>query len=157
MKDAKTGKIFTSHWQTSPRNYVKETCLGCHQGWTEKQAIYTIDSLKSRFKGKLRKAEYWLTRMVDKFEEAKNLGVDEARSRSARQALRGARALGVLDASNGAYFHNPKRGRLDQQGHGDLAGGHQDARRRDGEEARRRQDRGGCRPSPGSGSRSTAK
>ena len=27
MKDPKTGKTYTSHWQTSPRNYIKETCL----------------------------------------------------------------------------------------------------------------------------------
>ena len=33
------------------------------------QAVYTVDSLKNRYQGKLRKAEYWLTRMIDKFEE----------------------------------------------------------------------------------------
>ena len=27
VKDAKTGKFYTSHWQTNPRNYLKETCL----------------------------------------------------------------------------------------------------------------------------------
>ena len=30
VKDPKTGKTFTSHWQTSPKHYVKETCLTCH-------------------------------------------------------------------------------------------------------------------------------
>ena len=35
VKDPKTGKTFTSHWQTSPKNYIKETCLGCHKTWTE--------------------------------------------------------------------------------------------------------------------------
>jgi formate-dependent nitrite reductase cytochrome c552 subunit len=109
MKDAKTGKVFTSHWQTSPKEYLKETCLGCHQGWTEKQAVYTIDSLKNRFMGKLRKAEYWLTRMIDKFEEAKNLGVDEATLAAVRDKHYEAHVHWEFwTASNGAYFHNPK-------------------------------------------------
>ena len=109
MKDAKTGKVFTSHWQTSPKEYLKETCLGCHQGWTERQAVYTIDSLKNRFMGKLRKAEYWLTRMVDKFEEAKNLGVDEATLAAVRDKHYDAHVHWEFwTASNGAYFHNPK-------------------------------------------------
>ncbi len=109
MKDAKTGKVFTSHWQTSPKEYLKETCLGCHQGWTEKQAVYTIDSLKNRFMGKLRKAEYWLTRMIDKYDEAKNLGVDEATLAAVRDKHYEAHVHWEFwTASNGAYFHNPK-------------------------------------------------
>jgi formate-dependent nitrite reductase cytochrome c552 subunit len=109
MKDAKTGKAFTSHWQTSPKEYLKETCLGCHQGWTEKQAVYTIDSLKNRFMGKLRKAEYWLTRMIDKYDEAKNLGVDEATLAAVRDKHYEAHVHWEFwTASNGAYFHNPK-------------------------------------------------
>ena len=65
MKDAKTD---TSHWQTSPRHYIKQTCLQCHGDWNEQQALYVMDSLNARVQGKLRKAEFWLTRMVDKFE-----------------------------------------------------------------------------------------
>jgi formate-dependent nitrite reductase cytochrome c552 subunit len=30
-KDAKTGKTYTSHWQTSPKEYIQEACLGCHK------------------------------------------------------------------------------------------------------------------------------
>jgi len=84
MKDTKTGKTYTSHWQTSPRNYVKQTCLSCHAGWSEKQALYVMDSLNARVQGKLRKAEFWLTRMVDKFEEAKAAGVEDAALNPAR-------------------------------------------------------------------------
>ena len=51
VKDAKTGKLYTSHWQTIPKHYLKETCLQCHSDWSEKQALYVIDSLKSRAPG----------------------------------------------------------------------------------------------------------
>ncbi|MEK6537165.1 MAG: ammonia-forming cytochrome c nitrite reductase subunit c552, partial [Actinomycetota bacterium] len=42
----KDGKAFTSHWQTSPRNYIKETCLSCHKEWSAGEAVYAIDSVK---------------------------------------------------------------------------------------------------------------
>ncbi|MFZ5539111.1 MAG: ammonia-forming cytochrome c nitrite reductase subunit c552, partial [Pseudomonadota bacterium] len=78
VKDKKTGKLYTLHWQTSPKHYIKETCLTCHSEWSEKQARYVMESLHARVQGKTRKAEFWLTRLVDKFEEAKNLGLEEA-------------------------------------------------------------------------------
>ena len=108
MKDAKTGKTYTSHWQTSPRNYIRQTCLQCHNGWSEKQAVYVIDSLNARVQGKLRKAEFWLTRMVDKFEEAKGAGVDEAVLNAVREKHYEAQIHWEWwTASNGAAFHNP--------------------------------------------------
>jgi len=108
MKDPKTGKTYTSHWQTSPKNYVRQACLTCHDEWKEEQARYVIDSLKNRFQGKLRKAEYWLTRMVDKFEEAKNLGVDEPTLEKVREKHYEAHAHWEWwTASNGSHFHNP--------------------------------------------------
>jgi formate-dependent nitrite reductase cytochrome c552 subunit len=108
VKDPKTGKTFTSHWQTSPKHYVKETCLTCHSAWSEKQAVYAIDSLKNRFAGKVRKAEFWLTRFVDKFEEAQSLGVDP----KVLEAARGKHYDAHVNwewwtASNGSHFHNP--------------------------------------------------
>jgi formate-dependent nitrite reductase cytochrome c552 subunit len=108
MKDPKTGKTYTSHWQTSPRHYVKETCLQCHSQWTQQQAIYVMDSLKNRYQGKLRKAEFWLTRMIDKFEEAKNLGVPESVLNQAREKHFEAHIHWEWwTASNGGHFHNP--------------------------------------------------
>jgi nitrite reductase (cytochrome c-552) len=109
MKDKKTGKEFTSHWQTTPKHYVKEACLGCHKAWSREQAVYTVDSLKNRFMGKLRKAEYSLTRMIDKFEEAKNIGVDEATLNVVREKHYESHVHWEFwTASNGSYFHNPK-------------------------------------------------
>lgn len=108
VKDKKTGKTYTSHWQTSPKHYVQETCLTCHGDWTRQQAVYAIDSLKNRFEGKKRKAEFWLTRFVDKFEEAKNLGVDDAALTQARAKHYDAHINWEWwTAANGAHFHNP--------------------------------------------------
>jgi formate-dependent nitrite reductase cytochrome c552 subunit len=110
MKDAKTGKAYTSHWQTSPRHYLKESCLGCHKDWTEKQALYSIDSMKNRWVGKMRKAEFWLTRLIDKFEAAQNMGVDaavlgEARAKHSEAHIH----YEWWSATNGAHFHNPQQ------------------------------------------------
>jgi formate-dependent nitrite reductase cytochrome c552 subunit len=105
----KAGKTFTSHWQTSPRMYLKETCLssGCHKDWNEKQAEYVIDAMKSHYYGKLRHAEFWLTRLIDKIEEARNLGVNATLIKEAQEAQWEA---GIhwewWTATNGGYFHN---------------------------------------------------
>ena len=108
IKDAKTGKTFTSHWQTSPKHYIKETCLTCHTDWTAQQANYAIDSLKNRFQGKVRKAEFWLSRMIDKFDEARGLGVDEPVLAQVREKHYEAHINWEWwTASNGAHFHNP--------------------------------------------------
>ena len=110
MKDAKTGKTFTTHWQTSPRHYVKESCLGCHKDWTEKQALYSIDSLKNRWVGKMRKAEFWLTRLIDKFEAAQNMGVEASALNDARAKHSEAHIhYEWWSATNGAHFHNPQQ------------------------------------------------
>jgi formate-dependent nitrite reductase cytochrome c552 subunit len=107
MKDPKTGKTYTSHWQTSPRNYIKETCLTCHSDWKAKQAVYVMDSLNARFQGKVRKAEFWLTRLVDKFEEAKAAGVAESALNPVRDKHYEADVHWEWwTASNGAGFHN---------------------------------------------------
>ena len=110
MKDAKTGKTYTSHWQTSPKHYSKETCLTCHKDWTEKQAVYSIDSLKNKWVGKMRKAEFWLTRLIDKFEQAQNMGVDAAVLNEARTKHSEAHVhCEWWSATNGAHFHNPQQ------------------------------------------------
>jgi nitrite reductase (cytochrome c-552) len=108
VKDAKTGKTYTSHWQTSPKYYLKEACLGCHKTWKEEQALYVIESMKNKYQGKLRQAEFWLTRFVDKVEEAQNLGVDAAVLEDARAKHYEAHVhWEYWTASNGSHFHNP--------------------------------------------------
>jgi formate-dependent nitrite reductase cytochrome c552 subunit len=107
--DKKSGKQYTSHWQTSPKNYIKETCLTCHEEWDEKQAKYAIESLHNRVQGKTRKAEFWLVRLVDKFEEAKNLGLGDDVLNPAREKHTIAHQHWEWwTASNGHAFHNPE-------------------------------------------------
>jgi len=108
ITDRKTGKTYTSHWQTNPRNYIKETCLTCHSGWSETQARYVMDSLNGHIQGKTRKAEFWLVRLIDKFEEALAAGIDEGAVREARDKHYEAHAHWEWwTSANGAAFHNP--------------------------------------------------
>ena len=82
----------------------------CHKDWTEKQAAYSIDSLKNKWTAKMRKAEFWLTRLIDKFEAAQNMGVEaavlnEARAKHAEAHIH----YEWWSATNGAHFHNPQQ------------------------------------------------
>ena len=107
VTDPKTKKTYTSHWQTSPRNYLKETCLRCHANWNETQARYVIDSSNAHIQGKMRKAEFWLVQLVDKFAEANTVGIDEAALKDARRKHDEAHAHWEWwTAANGAAFHN---------------------------------------------------
>jgi formate-dependent nitrite reductase cytochrome c552 subunit len=107
VKD-KAGKVYTSHWQTNPKNYIRETCLACHAGWKEEQAKYVIESLSGHIQGKTRKAEFWLTRLIDKFEEAGAARVDDAALKAARDKHFEAHVHWEWwTSANGAAFHNP--------------------------------------------------
>ena len=108
LTDPKTGKRFTSHWQTNPRNYIKETCLTCHSGWNETKARYVMDSLYGHIQGKTRKAEFWLTRLIDKFEEANAAGLNETPLQAARDKHYEAHVHWEWwTSTNGGSFHNP--------------------------------------------------
>ena len=108
MKDPKTGKSYTSHWQTNPRNYIKETCLSCHSNWSVTQVRYVLDSLQAHIQGKMRKAEFWLTGLVDKFQEANAVGIEEAALKAARDKHYEAHVYWEWwTATNGGAFHNP--------------------------------------------------
>ena len=107
VKDAKTGKFYTSHWQTNPKNYLKETCLQCHGTWTEQQARYVIESMASHYQGKVRHAEFWLTQFINKFGPAQLVGVSEDTLKAARAKHGEAHANWEWwTAANGASFHN---------------------------------------------------
>jgi formate-dependent nitrite reductase cytochrome c552 subunit len=109
LKDAKTGKYYTSHWQTNPKNYLKETCLQCHRQWKEEQAKYVIESLYAHYQGKVRNAEFWLSQLVGRFVQAQQLGVPEDALKPAREKHGDAHANWEWwTAANGASFHNPE-------------------------------------------------
>jgi len=107
VKDAKTGRFYTSHWQTNPKNYLKETCLQCHSQWTEQQARYVIESMAAHYQGKVRHAEFWLSQLVGRFITAQQLGVGEDALKAARLKHGDAHANWEWwTAVNGASFHN---------------------------------------------------
>ena len=107
VKDRRTGKFYTSHWQTNPKNYLKETCLQCHSQWDEVQAKYIIESMASHYQGKVRNAEFWLTQLIAKFGQAQQVGVPEDALKSARLKHGDAHANWEWwTAANGASFHN---------------------------------------------------
>ncbi len=112
VKDKKTGKVYTSHFAVTPKVQLKETCLKCHSKWTEKQAKYAIDSIKAYTKGKMRKAEFWLSALIDKIVEAKKAGVDAETIKKAQdQHLRAHILWEYWTAENSDGFHNPEMAR----------------------------------------------
>lgn len=112
VKDKKTGKVYTSHFAVTPRVQLKDTCLKCHKNWTEEQAKYAIDSIKAYTKGKMRKAEFWLSALIDKIVEAKKAGVDEETIKKAQdQHLRAHILWEYWTAENSDGFHNPEMAR----------------------------------------------
>jgi formate-dependent nitrite reductase cytochrome c552 subunit len=114
VKDRKTGKTYTSHFATTPRTQLKETCLTskCHAYWTEEQARYTIDSVKAYNRGKMRKAEFWLSALIDKIVEAKKAGVSADVIKQAQdQHLKAHILWEWWTAENSDGFHNPDMAR----------------------------------------------
>jgi formate-dependent nitrite reductase cytochrome c552 subunit len=107
---APMGKDVTSHQAQSSRYILKETCLtsDCHPKWTEEQAIHTIDSVKAYTKSRMRKAEYWLSTLIDKVEEARIVGVDQKVIDDARKEHSKSHILWEYwTAENSDGFHNP--------------------------------------------------
>lgn len=114
IRSKKTGKEYTSHFAVTPREHIKESCLsgGCHSNWTEKDAIYSIDSVKAYFKGKLRKAEFWLDQLIDKIVEAKKEGIsDEIIAKAQDYHVIAHINWEWWTAENSDGFHNPELAR----------------------------------------------
>lgn len=110
----KNGKTYTSHFAVTPKEHIKSSCLtgGCHKGWTEKDAVYAIDSVKAYTKGKMRKAEFWLDRLIDKIVEGKKAGLSEDVIKQAQdQHLRAHILWEYWTAENSDGFHNPEMAR----------------------------------------------
>ncbi|MCL4476389.1 MAG: ammonia-forming cytochrome c nitrite reductase subunit c552 [Nitrospirae bacterium] len=111
VKDKK-GKAFTSHFAATPRVQLKETCLKCHPKWTEEQARYAIDSVKAYGKGKMRKAEFWLSALIDKIVEGKKAGLgDDVIKQAQDQHLKAHILWEYWTAENSDGFHNPEMAR----------------------------------------------
>ncbi len=112
VKDAK-GKVYTSHWQKSPRDRIKETCLTCHGDWTEKDALYHIDSIQAYTRGKVMKAEHWLSEFIDMIVKAQQSGkVSQDMLEKAYDLQYDANLYWEWwTAENSVGFHNPQDAR----------------------------------------------
>ncbi len=108
----KTGKMFTSHFAATPKVQLKETCLKCHTKWTEEMARYSIDSVKAYGRGKMRKAEFHLSALIDKIVEARKAGLgDDLIKQAQDQHLRAHILWEYWTAENSDGFHNPEMAR----------------------------------------------
>ena len=87
---------------------ARATCLKCHPAWTEEQAKYAIDSIRAHFKGKMRKAEFWISALIDKIVEGKKAGLDgETIKKAQDQHLKAHILWEYWTAENSDGFHNP--------------------------------------------------
>ncbi len=105
---------YTSHFAQSPRYMAKEACgtANCHPTWTAEQANYTVDSIKAYTKGRMRKAEFWLSTLIDKIEEARIVGITGKPLDDARLAHSKAHLLWEYwTAENSDGYHNPELAR----------------------------------------------
>jgi len=108
----KAGKVYTSHYAVTPKVQLKETCLKCHPKWTEEMARYSIDSVKAHIRGKMRKAEFHLSALIDKIVAGKAVGLGEDVIKQAQdQHLRAHILWEYWTAENSDGFHNPEMAR----------------------------------------------
>ena len=106
------GKEYTLHGVRRPRTILKETCLRCHPDWTEQEAEYQIDAIQNYTRGKMRKAEFWLARLIDAYIRAVDLGVSEDVLKEVRKEHDRADILWEWwTAENSDGFHNPEQAR----------------------------------------------
>ena len=105
---AKWGKTYTSHGVIRPIQSVKEACLGCHPKATAEEKRYQIEAAQNYIRGKMRKSEYWLARLIDTYAAAQKAGVPEAVLAEARERHEEAHVLWEWwTAENSDGWHNP--------------------------------------------------
>ena len=111
VKDKK-GKTYTYHGQRSARYMLRDTCVQCHNTWSQDEAEYQVDAIQNYTRGKMRKAEYWLGVFIDTYTRAKDAGVREEILAEARPFHDKAHILWEWwTAENSDGFHNPRAAR----------------------------------------------
>jgi formate-dependent nitrite reductase cytochrome c552 subunit len=110
---AANGKVWTSHAQKSPRYQIKETCLTCHKDWSEKDALYHIDSIQNYIRGKIMKAEHHLSDFIDWINRAQWSGKvsDEILAKAYDLQYDATLYWEWWTAENSVGFHNPQDAR----------------------------------------------
>jgi len=111
MKDA-SGKTYRNHGVIRPLHDVKAACMRCHSKSTVQKKLYEIETIQNYIRGKMRKSEYWLGRLIDTYEAAKRMGVAESTLAQAREKHEEAHVLWEWwTAENSDGFHNPELAR----------------------------------------------
>jgi nitrite reductase (cytochrome c-552) len=106
------GKAYTWHGQRSARYMKNDTCVACHKEWTDAEAEYQIDAIQNYIRGKITKAEFWLSTFIDTYALAKRSGVSEDLLKEARAAHDQAHSYWEWwTAENSDGFHNPEAAR----------------------------------------------
>lgn len=104
----KDGKMYSAHNVSRPLNSVKESCLGCHPKDSVDAKKYEIESIRNYIKGKMRKSEFWIGKLIDTYAVAKRAGVAEETLAKARAKHEEAHVLWEFwTAENSDGFHNP--------------------------------------------------
>ena len=104
----KDGKTYSAHNVSRPLHTVKESCLGCHPKDSVDAKKYEIESIRNYVKGKMRKSEYWIGKLIDTYAAAKRAGVAEETLAKAREKHEEAHVLWEFwTAENSDGFHNP--------------------------------------------------
>jgi formate-dependent nitrite reductase cytochrome c552 subunit len=106
-------RVYSSHWHASPRDLDWKPCLNCHTDWTKEDAEYATNSVQNHIKSKMRKAEIWLRELVNRFQAAKDFGVDEKTLEEVRVIHEKAHMYWEWwtgEVSDG--FHNPENAKV---------------------------------------------
>jgi len=111
VKDA-SGKTYRNHGVIRPIHEVKAACLRCHSDSTVEKQLYEIETIQNYIRGKMRKSEFWLGRLIDTYDTAKRSGVAETVLVKAREKHEEAHVLWEWwTAENSDGFHNPELAR----------------------------------------------
>ncbi|MEN3045822.1 MAG: ammonia-forming cytochrome c nitrite reductase subunit c552 [Candidatus Hydrothermales bacterium] len=110
VKNSK-GKVYTFHGQRSVK-YLPggtEVCVKCHKDYTPEQAEYIIHGIQNYIRGKMRKAEFWISKLIETYALAKAVGVSEEVLAKARELHTKAHTMWEWwTAENSDGFHNPE-------------------------------------------------
>ncbi len=140
VKDAEDRQVLHVALADQPEALPQGDLPAVPHQWNETQARYVIESMAAHYQGKVRNAEFWLAQLIGKFQPGAARRRPRGRAQGgARQARRRARELGMVDGRQRRVVPQPRprQGVARQVGHR-VAGRHQDPRRRDQGEVRRR-------------------
>ncbi len=107
-KKGANGKVTTNHQQISPRYNLKAACLSCHKEWTEDDARYHMEAIQGYIRGKMTKAEFWLSELIDWIMKGKEAGLPADVMDKALESQYDANLYWEWwTAENSDGFHNP--------------------------------------------------